>query len=163
MDRKWVLIGAGAVVVGLATWFTLRPSEEDRVRQTVVRFVKANSVKPDDNVLSRMGRLRSELKETVADDVSVDVAELNVRVRGRNQLAESATQVGLAYQSADCELSGLVIKIDPASTTAKVDGTAIVTGTRGGERKIDRRDVHFLLFKDGAWKITTIDVALPHD
>jgi hypothetical protein len=30
---------------------------------------------------------------------------------------------------------------------------------RGGERKIDKRPVHFLLRNDSGWKITTIDVA----
>jgi hypothetical protein len=40
-----------------------------------------------------------------------------------------------------------------------VDGVALVTAIRGGERKVDKRDVHFLLRKDGAWKVSTIDVA----
>jgi len=41
----------------------------------------------------------------------------------------------------------------------KVDALAVVTGERGGERRVDKRPVHFLLRKDGDWRITTIDVA----
>jgi hypothetical protein len=84
---------------------------------------------------------------------------LNIRVTTRQSLADSATKAALAFSSADCELTNMNIKVDDSATTAKVDALALVTGLRGGERKIDRRPVHFLLRKDGSWKITTIDVA----
>lgn len=158
--RKWAVAGACAAVALVVLVITLtRPSEEDRVRKVLERFAKAVAVKQDDNILSRAGRVKSELKETVTDDVHVDVADLNIRVSNRQALAESATKASLVFTSADCELTGMTIKIDDASTTAKVDALALVTGMRGGERKIDRRPVHFLLRKDDGWKITTIDVA----
>jgi hypothetical protein len=158
--KKWVIVAACAAAAAVALWLTVfRPSEEDRIRQVLDRFAKAVAVKRDDNVLSRAGRINSELKETVADDVYVDVSDLNIRVTNRRSLAENATKASMVFTSADCELTGMTIKVDDAATTAKVDALALVTGERGGERKIDKRPVHFLLRKDGTWKITTIDVA----
>jgi hypothetical protein len=158
--KKWVVAGACAAIAVVVLVVTLtRPSEEDRIRQVLERFAKAVAVKADDNILARAGRVKSELKETVADDVYVDVADLNIRVTTRQSLADSATKAALAFSSADCELTNMNIKVDDSATTAKVDALALVTGLRGGERKIDRRPVHFLLRKDGSWKITTIDVA----
>lgn len=158
--KKWAIVAGCAAAAAIALWLTVfRPSEEDRIRKVLDRFAKAVQVKPDDNILARAGRLRSELKETVADDVYVDVSDLNIRVTNRAALVENATKAGLVFQSADCSLTGMTIKVDENATTAKVDGLAVVTGERGGERKVDRRPVHFLLRKDGDWRITTIDVA----
>jgi hypothetical protein len=158
--KKWAMVAGCAAVAAVALWLTVfRPSEEDRIRKVLDRFTKAVVVKQDDNILSRAGRVKSELKETVADDVYVDVADFSVRVTTRKDLADNATKVGLLYSSADCELTSMTIKIDESATTAKVDALAVVTGERGGERTIDKRPVHFLLRKDGSWKITTIDVA----
>ena len=158
--KKWAIVAACAAVAAVALWLTVfRPSEEDRIRKVLDRFTKAVAVKQDDNILSRAGRVKSELKETVTDDVYVDVADFSVRVTNRKDLTDNATKVGLLYNSADCELTSMTIKIDESATTAKVDALAVVTGERGGERKIDKRPVHFLLRKDGSWKITTVDVA----
>jgi hypothetical protein len=76
-------------------------------------------------------------------------------------VVEKVAQAGLVFTSADCELTNQRIQIEEGATTAKVDAVAIVTGVRGGERRIDRRDVHFLLRKDGHWRVTTIDVRAP--
>jgi hypothetical protein len=161
--KKWATVAGCAALAAVALWLTLfRPSEEDRIRQTLARFAKAVAVKPDDNVLARAGRLKSELKETVADDVFVDVPDLGIRTSTRVALVEGAMKASMVFASAECELTGLTIKVDEAATAAKVDALALVTGVRGGERKVDKRPVHFLLRKDeGAWKITTIDVASP--
>ncbi|MDB5215527.1 MAG: hypothetical protein JWO86_3454 [Myxococcaceae bacterium] len=158
--KKWAIVAGCAAVAAVALWLTVfRPSEEDRIRKVLDRFAKAVAVKQDDNIISRAGRVNSELKETVADDVYVDVADFNVRVTNRKDLAENATKAGLMFTSADCELTSMIIKVDESATTAKVDALALVTGSRNGERKVDKRPVHFLLRKDGSWKITTIDVA----
>jgi hypothetical protein len=149
---------AAVVVLGVSLF---RPSEEDRVREVLGRFVKAVAIRRDDNPVARAGRVKSELKETVADDVYVDVADFGVRVATRADLGQKAIQAPAVFTSADCELTGLTIKIDESKTSAKVDALALVTGERGGERKVDKRPVHFLLRKDGAWKITTIDVGTP--
>ena len=158
--KKWAVAGVCAAIAVVVLVITLtRPSEEERIRQVLERFAKAVAVKADDNILARAGRVKSELKETVADDVYVDVADLNIRVTSRQALADSATKASLVFNSADCEVTGMTIKVDDSQTTAKVDALALVTGMRGGERRIDKRPVHFLLRKDGTWKITTIDVA----
>ncbi len=158
--KKWAIVAGCAVVAAVALWLTVfRPSEEDRIRKVLDRFTKAVAVKQDDNIISRTARINSELKETVADDVYVDVADFSIRVATRKDLAENATKAGLIFSSADCELTSMTIKVDDSATTAKVDALALVTGERGGERKVDKRPVHFLLRKDGTWKITTIDVA----
>lgn len=158
--KKWAVVAGCVAIAAVALWLTVfRPSEEDRVRKVLARFTKAVAVKPDDNVLARAGRLRSELKETVSDDVFVIVPDLGIRVTTRAALVENATKAGLVYQSADCDLTGMTIVIDEGATTAKVDALAVVTGSRGGERRVDKRSVHFLLSKDGDWRITTIDVA----
>jgi hypothetical protein len=158
--KKWAIVAGCAAAAAVAVWLTLfRPSEEDRIRKVLDRFAKAVQVKPDDNILARTGRLRSELKDTVTDDVYVDVSDLNIRVTNRAALVENAATAGVVFQSADCSLTGMTIKVDENATSAKVDATAVVTGERGGERRVERRPVHFLLRKDGDWHITTIDVA----
>jgi hypothetical protein len=157
--KKWAIVAGCLAVAAVALWLTVfRPSEEDKIRKTLDRFAKAVAVKQDDNILARMGRLKSELKETVTDDVYVVVPDFNIRVTSRATLVENAAKAGLVFQTADCDLTGMTIKVDDSVTTAKVDALALVTGTRGGERKVDKRPVHFLLRKDGAWRITTIDV-----
>jgi len=162
MNKKWVVIAGCAVLAIVTLWLTVfRPSEEDRIRNVLARFTKAVAVRSDDNILARTGRLRSELKETVTDDVYVVVPDFSIRVVDRASLVDSAAKAGLVFQSADAELTGMTIKVDEGATTAKVDALAIVTGDRGGERKVDKRSVHFLLRKDGDWKIATIDVAAP--
>jgi hypothetical protein len=159
--KKWVI--AACALVGLvAVYFTVfRASDEDRIRATLAQFVRAVEVKPDDNILARNGRLKSKLGDIVDDMVRVDVSELGIGVTGRPAFIDEATKFGLVYTSATCELVGTKIAIDEAATTAKVDTTAVVSGLRGGESRTDKRDVHFLLRKDGHWRITTIDVAAP--
>lgn len=157
--KKWAIIAGCVAAAAIVLWFTLfRPSEEDRVRKVLDRFAKAVAVKRDDNILSRTARLRSELKATVTDDAYVDVSDLDIRVTSRAALVEDATKAGLLFQSADCSLTGMTIKIDESASSAKVDALAVVTGERGAERRVDKRPVHFLLRKDGDWRITTIDV-----
>lgn len=157
--KRWAIIAGCAVAAAVAIWLTLfRPSEEDRIRDVLNRFAKSVAIKRDDTLLSRAGRIKSELKETVADDVYVDVADFSIRVSTRKDLAEKAIQAPAVYTTADCELMGMTIKVDDSRTSAKVDALALVKGERGGDRKVDKRPVHFLLRNDGAWKITTIDV-----
>lgn len=164
MMKKWAAVGGCAAAAGVAIWLTFfRPSEEDRIREAIARLGVAVGVKDGDTMLSRLGRLRSESKEVVDDNVSVDVPEYHVRLAGRDRFVEDAAKIPMLYQTAHVEFTGHVIKVDDAKTSAKVDATAIVTGTRQGERKVDKRPVHFLLRKDGQWKITTIDVAAPSE
>ncbi len=160
--KKWLPIAlACAAVAGVAIWLTLfRSSDEDRVKKTLADLATIVSVKDGDTIISRTVRLRSRLKEVVSDDVSVRVDELGMDVRGRQRLEDDAAKAGLVFQNADCTFVTTKMQIDPAATIAQVDATALVTANRGGERKVDKRDVHFLLRKDdGTWKVSTIDVA----
>jgi hypothetical protein len=157
---KKALVALGcALVAAVALYFTFfGDSDEERIRKVLSRLAKTVAVKKDDNVLSRTGRIRSELGAIVDDDVRVTVPELSVRSNNRKQLEDDAARAGLLYAEADCEFANVTIKLDEGATFATADGAALVSGIRGGERRVDRRDVHFLLRKDGAWKITSIDV-----
>lgn len=159
--KKWAIAAGCAAAAAITLWLTLfRPSEDERVRQVLTRFAKAVAINKDDNVLSRAARLKSELKETVADDVYVDVPDMSVRTSSRAALVEGATNASLVYSSAHCELIGVTIKVDDAKLTAKADATALVSTMHGAEGNRVKRAVHFLLRKDdGSWRITTIDVA----
>ena len=160
--KKWMVAAACAAVGIVVLSLTLfRSSEEDRIKKTLDRLVKTAMVKEGDNILSRTARLKSELAEVVDDDVRIDVPDLHIATTGRQQVVEKAAQAGVMFTSADCELTNMRIQVDEGATTAKVDAVAIFTGVRGGERRIDRRDVHFLLRKDGHWRVTTIDVRPP--
>lgn len=157
--KKGAVALACVVAAAIVVWLTFfRATEEEKVRQTLGRLVKAVMVKEGDNILSRTGRIKSELAEIVDDNVRVDVPDLGISTTGRQKLVEKAAQAGLVFTSADCELTNTKIAIDAAETTAKVDAVALFTGVRGAERRVDRRDVHFLLRNDGGWKVTTIDV-----
>lgn len=144
----------------VALYFTFfRESDENAIKRVLSEFATIVSVKNGDTIISRTVRMRSKMKDVVTDDVTAHVAEMNVDVRGREKLEDDAVKVGLVYASADCAFVVRKLEVDPAGTLAKVDATALVTANRGGERKVDKRDVHFLLRKDGGWKIDSIDVA----
>ncbi|MBX3232751.1 MAG: hypothetical protein KIT84_43520 [Labilithrix sp.] len=160
MTKRWPIALGCLVVAAVALYFTFfRESDENAIKRVLAQFATIVSVKDGDTIISRTARMRSKMQDVVTDGVSAHVAELNVDVRGREKLEEDAIKVGLVYASADCTFVTKKIEIDPAATFAKVDATALVTANRGGERKVDKREVHFLLRKDGGWKIDSIDVA----
>lgn len=157
MKKSWVA-AACALVAGVVLYFTVfRASEEDRIRDVVTKFVKANEIKKDDNPLGRMARLNTVFKDTVDDDVRADVAEVGIAVTGRKKLAEDATKAAAMFSEATLDVADLKIKIDDSKTTAKADCTV----TMKSADRTDKRDVHFLLRNDGGWKITTLDVMSP--
>lgn len=161
--NKWAVVLGCTVVAGLALWLTFfRASPEDRIRKTLSELARIVAVKEGDTILSRTARMRSRMRDVVDDDVHVNVAELSLDIRGRKDLQDGAAKAGLVYANADCAFANLTIRVDPGGTLATVDGLALVTASRGGERKVDTRNVHFLLRNaDGTWLVTTIDVASP--
>lgn len=162
MNRRGLLpILIGCLAVGLvALYFTFfRESDENAIKRVLGELATIVSVKDGETLFSRTARVRSKMHDVVTDGVSAHVAELSVDVRGREKLEEDAIKAGLVFTSADCTFVTKKIEIDPAATLAKVDATALVTAVRGGERKVDRRDVHFLLRKEGGWKVDSVDVA----
>jgi hypothetical protein len=158
--RKVVVVAIGcALVAAVALALTFfRESDEERINKLLVHFAKTVSVKPADTLISRTARIRSELGEIVDDGVRVTVPELGVRSNGRRQFEEDAIRAGSMFTEADCDFANVTIKLGEGATFATVDATAIVSGLRGGERKVDRRDVHFLLRKEKGWKLTSIDL-----
>jgi hypothetical protein len=156
-----LIVAAGCLLVASVALYVsfFRSSDEERIRAVIVELARIVSVKEADTVLSRAARVRGGMKNLVDTEVRVNIAELGLDIRGLRSFEEDAIKAGLMYQSADCEFASVTIKIDESRTTATADAVALVTANRGGERKADRRDVHFLLRKDGDWKITTIDVA----
>ena len=156
--KKWAVAAACALVASIVLYVTVfRSSEEDRIREVVNRFTKVCEVKANDNVLMRAGRLQSTFEETVDDGVRVDIEELGMGISGREKLVENGTRAAGLYNEATIELSDIKIKIDDSKTTAKCDAVAqLKTKDRS-----DKRDVHFLLRKDGGWKITTLSVMSP--
>jgi hypothetical protein len=158
--RAWGVLAGCLAIAGVALWLTFfRDSDEDRIKKVLVELAKIVMIKDGDTLISRTARLRDRLKDVVADDVRVDVTELSLAVHGRQELEDGAAKAGLVYQRADCEFASIQIKVDPAGTLATADAVALVTASRGGERKVDRRNVHFLLQKEGSWKISSVDVA----
>lgn len=163
--RTKAALAVGALVLVLVTWFVAsRPSDEDRVKRALDRLASAASVRQDDNVIARAGRLKSEFRDVVDEDVRVDIPELGLRVTGRKKLVEDAAAASAVFGSATCLLTQVTVQLDPSKTTAKADAVALVTGSRGGEQRVDKRGVHFILRKDDEWRVTTISVqpeALP--
>ena len=157
-SKSWLIAAAcGIVALTIVSALVLRGSDEDRIRAVLVRFAKAVRVKPNDTLFSRNARLKSELKDLVDDDVRVDIDEIGIGVVGRPKLVEDVTKVGVMYGEASCDLDDITIRLDESKTTAKVDALAIVKT----QDKSEKRDVHMLLRKDGAWRITTLEVMSP--
>lgn len=160
MNKKWPIALGCFLVAAVALYFTFfRESDESAIKRVLSDFATIVSVKDGETIISRTVKMRSKMKDVVTDGVSAHVSELNVDVTGREKLEDNAVKVVLLYANADCAFVTKKIEIDPAATFAKVDATALVTANRGGERKVDKREVHFLLRKDGGWKIDSIDVA----
>src|SRR5687768_16517178 len=159
MQKKLTIAGACLVVAAIALYLTFfRASDEDKIKKCLSDFAKTVEVKEGDTIISRTSRMRTKFKDFVDEDVTVYVEELNIDVRGRKKLEDAAAKAGLMYSAATVEFSGTKLKLDAGGNVATVDTTAVVTANKGGERQADKRDVHFLLRKDGDWKITSIDV-----
>lgn len=160
---RWPIALGCLLVASVALYFTFfRESDESAIKRVLSQFATLVSVKDGETIISRTVKMRSKMKDVVTDGVSTHVTEMNDHgwdVTGREKLEDNAVKVVLLYANADCVFVTKKIEIDPAATFAKVDATALVTANRGGERKVDKRDVHFLLRKDGGWKIDSIDVA----
>ena len=157
--KKLAIAGGCLVVAAIALFLTFfRSSDEDKIKKCLSDFAKVVEVKEGDTILSRTSRMRTKFKDMVDEDVTVSVEELNIDVRGRKKLEDDAAKAGLMYATASVEFVGTKLKLDAGGNVATVDTTAVVTAIKGGERQADRRDVHFLLRKDGDWKITSIDV-----
>lgn len=162
MPKRGILaVVVGLVALGVAAYLAFRPSDESRIRDAFARTVKACAVKSGDTPLSRLARLRGTFAETTSDDVRVHVDELGISVAGRKALSDAAAQAGLAYTSADAEVVRAEVVVDPGRSSARVDATLVVTGSRGGATRVERRAVHALFRNDEGWRLTSLEVFAP--
>lgn len=162
MTKRWVAIAAGAIAIGIAVWalFLRGGSDDDAVREAVRRTAAAVKVVPGENPVMRATRVRSELIETIAPDVSINIPELTEVTRGRDPLIGVAIAAAQAWERADITISFGKVQLDPG--TAFVSATATLNATpHGGSTAADRdtRRCSFRLEKrDGTWRIYELTV-----
>ena len=167
MSRRFV-IAIGCALAALAIWFLVfRGGDEQRVRELLGRLASAAEVSPGENPVLRATRVRSVVVESVAPDVSFEIAGLSEPGRGRDALVALAAQAPQLFQKAEVSLSGLRITVDDRTKpkSAHAEGDATVVGVRhGGAEERDRRHVSFrLVERDGAFRVTEVTVYPPKD
>lgn len=167
MSRRFA-IAIGCAVAALAIWFfVFRAGDEQRVRDLLARLARAAEVTPGENPVLRATRVREVIVETVAKDVSFQIAGLAEPSRGRDALIALAAQAPQVFAKAEVSLSGLRVAIDERAKpkSAHVEGDATVIGARhGGGEERDRRRVSFTLEeRDGAFRVTEVTVYPPKD
>lgn len=159
MTRRAVIAG-GLLAIAIAIWalFFRGGSEEDAVRAVVKRTADAVKVIPGENPLLRATRIRGELIETLAPDVSVSIPELTDLARGRDPLTSVAVAATGAWEKAEISISFRKVQLDQG--VAFVDAVATLDATRaGGPAERDTRRCSFRLEKrDGRFRIFEITV-----
>ncbi len=148
------------VAAAIAIWalFFRGGSEEDAVREAVKRTAGAVKVISGENPVMRATRVRGELLETLAPDVSVSIPELTDLSRGRDPLIGVAIAAAQAWERAEIGISFGKVRLDPG--VAFVDATATLDATaHGSSAQRDQRRCSFRLEKrDGRWRIFEITV-----
>jgi ketosteroid isomerase-like protein len=171
MNRRAVWIAAGAAIVAavLVWFFFFRASDEALVRDCVARAAAAVRTTEDDtNPLTRMARLKREMRECLDKDVRVSLQEVQgvpASITGREALANATAQALGMFEKASVDLSSVEVKLDDAHRSAQVTATASFDATeRGGRPRRERRDLSMLVVKgDDGWRITTVTVWAPRD
>lgn len=159
MNRR-IMIAALAIAVAVGIYaFFFYGSEADAVRRAVQRTAAAVKVIPDENPVMRATRVRGELNDTVAKDVSVTIPELGDLARGRDALTGTVIAAAQAWSTADIAMTLAKVQLDP-DNTAFVDATAVLSASRhGGSTDRDTRRCTFRLRKlEGKWRIEEITV-----
>lgn len=158
--KRNLAIAFVSIVLAIGIWaLFFRGSDDDLVRKTVRRATDAVAVKPGDNPVLRATRVRSELLEVLAPEVSASIPELGDLGHGRDPLIGAAVAAAQAWQQADIGVTFARVQIDDGKS-AFVDLSATLTATRpGGSSERDQRRCSLRLEKrDGAWRITEITV-----
>lgn len=159
--KRWLPIGLIVIGVVIIAYALFGPTDRDRILALLDRLAEAVRVEEGDtNPLVRHGRIRGEFKEIFAKEATASVPEIDDSLRGRDALAQAATQVGSVYQTAHVSLSDVDLKIDPAGTAAEAKATATITGRQHGqELRQDERRVTFRIEKiDGEWRLFSVVV-----
>ncbi|MBI2390777.1 MAG: nuclear transport factor 2 family protein [Deltaproteobacteria bacterium] len=158
--KRNLVIAAISIVLAVGIWaLFFRGSDDDRVRKTVRRAADAVAVVPGENPVMRATRVRSELLEVLAPEVSASIPELGELGRGRDPLIGAGVAAAQAWQQADIGVTFSRVQIDDGKS-AFVDLTATLTATRhGAASERDQRRCSLRLEKrDGTWRITEITV-----
>lgn len=157
--KRNILIAIGVIVVAVTVWAVFfRGSDDDLIRKTIARAARAVEVVPGENPVLRATRVRSELLEVLAPDVSVSIPEITDVSRGRDPLIGVAIAASQAWERAEIGVSLARVTIEKAG--ADVDLTATLNANRaGGPAERDVRKCRFHLEKrEGTWRITELTV-----
>jgi hypothetical protein len=155
---------AAVVLVALAVGATLQwlraGSDEEQIRGQLTRLASALTMPEGANVLLRGTTMRSELDAIFEEDVRVSIPELPTTLpNGRDELADTATQLSTMFRSVDVELTDIEIKLDDARQTARVGATAKLSATGRAGPNRDSRSTDFLFNKrEGTWRIASVTV-----
>lgn len=161
MSRRW--LGVAAAVVGvLVLLYALfaKKSDEELIREQLDRLARVVRVSaPDENPIFRGKRMKDEFQTLFVPNVRVDISELSSMSSGRDELVGVATRAGTVYRSAEVEIHPDSVELIASGTSARVRGSASITGDRGQGPERDTRDVTFGLSKtkDG-WLIDSLVV-----
>jgi hypothetical protein len=160
--RRRIAIGLGVIALAGALWaLFFRDADEVLVRRTIDRLARAVEVVPGENPLVRATRVRAELLEVLAPDVSVSIPELTDLSRGRDPLIGVALSAAQLWERAEVGVALARITLEPTNPPgADVALTATLTASRpGGQPERDVRQCRFHLEKrEGTWRITEITV-----
>jgi len=161
VPRRWLGIGAAVVGVAVLLYALLaRKSDEELIRDQLERLGRVVRVSGDgENLIFRGARLKKEFETLFVSNVRVDISELTTVKGGREELVGVATRAGTIYRTADVDIHPDSIELIADDTSAKVSGSATITGERGGSTNRDERKVTFGFSKTKeGWLIDSVVV-----
>ena len=159
MPKRAIGIAIVGVLLAIGIWALFsRGSEDDRIRQAIVKAAGAVKVVSGENPVMRAARVKGDLVEVMEKDVSFSVPELNDVGKGRDALIAAALGLGSVFEEADVTVVFSQVAIDPGGAGAAATTTVTLSSIRGGQRERDVRRVSFVLRKDGDWRISEVTV-----
>jgi hypothetical protein len=161
VSRRWLGIGAAVLGVAVLLYALLsKKSDEELIREQLERLASVVRVSgPDENPIFRGKRMQNEFETLFVPNVRVDITELTSVQSGRADLVGVATRAGTIFRTAEVEIHPDSVEVIAGGTSAKVSGSASITGDRGSGPEKDERKVTFGLSKtkDG-WLIDSVVV-----
>lgn len=149
------LLALGLSFVGWALF--ARETDEEAIRRRLDALAAAVAIEPEEGVVARALRVKEGVEESVAPEARVSIPEIGERL-DREQLVGAAVQAGQRWRAGHVVLDGVQIAMR-GDGAARVEATARLEGTSGGEPRSDAREVAIeLARRDGAWIVTAIDV-----
>jgi hypothetical protein len=157
------LLGVAAAVLGAAVLLYAifaKKSDEELIREQLERLAEVVQVStPNENPLFRGPRMSREFETLFVPAVRVDISELTSVRSGRQDLVGVATRAGSVYRSAEVSIHPESVDVLAGGTSAKVSGSATITGDRGSGPQRDERRVTFGFTKtEDGWLIDSVVV-----